>query len=94
MNIKKCDLALSQAVLFHLIEEKTFEDYMKCLFNSSSKYVLIYSSNQDTFQYDREKHRRFTKYVENSTRNWELIEVWKQDTPETSCMEGYLYKKR
>ena len=44
-NEKKGDLAISPDVIYHLLEDKIFETYMQNLFNSSNKYVCIYSSN-------------------------------------------------
>ena len=58
------DLALSLDVIYHLVEDDIFQSYMRVLFQSADKYVIIYSSN-----FDREisgthvKHRKFTDHV-------------------------------
>ena len=41
------DLTLSLDVIYHLIEDDVFHDYMSKLFDSSKKFVIIYSSNDD-----------------------------------------------
>ena len=41
INKKKADLSLSLDVIYHLIEDNIFNSYMKNLFTSSNKYVII-----------------------------------------------------
>ena len=71
------DLALSLDVLYHLVENDLFESYMRRLFDSSSRYVIIYSSNTDDNS-DRAgahvKHRQFSDWVATRLREWELIQ--------------------
>jgi len=40
-------LTISLDVIYHLVEDKIFEDYMNRLFDSAQAYVIIYSSNSD-----------------------------------------------
>ena len=44
-NTVKGDLSLSLDVIYHLIEDEVFNSYMKQLFDSSKKFVIIYSCN-------------------------------------------------
>lgn len=73
---EKGDLALSLDVIYHLIEDDTFENYMRILFGASNHYVIIYSSNLDDdtslFQ-SHVKHRKFTEWVKINYPQWELI---------------------
>lgn len=57
------DLVLSLDVIFHLIEDEVFEDYMKNLFNLSSKYVIIYSSNYNEIVASHVRCRKFTDWI-------------------------------
>lgn len=41
------DLTLSLDVIYHLIEDNVFFTYMDRLFDSSTKFVIIYSLNTD-----------------------------------------------
>ena len=72
------DLALSLDVLFHLTEDAVFEQYMRLLFAASTRFVIIYSSDQDE-QFEptsiHVRHRCFTRWVERELpREWKLIE--------------------
>ena len=40
---QKADLVLSLDVIYHLVEDEVYEKYMRQLFESSNKYVCIYS---------------------------------------------------
>jgi hypothetical protein len=72
-NIFLCDLAISIDVIFHIVEDSIFQYYMKHLFNSSRKFVIIYSSNRADQQIDAHvKNRCFTKWVDNNLSEWEL----------------------
>ena len=61
-------------MLYHLIEDSIFESYMKDLFNSSTKYVIIYSCNFDdnpNFS-NHVKPRIFTNWIEENISNFIL----------------------
>jgi len=95
------DLALSLDVIFHLIEDDIFEEYMERLFNASKRYVIIYSSNSDELNDKAKhvKHRKFTEWVEKNLTNWKLINVIKNKYPyngnykESSFSDFYIYEK-
>ena len=75
-NIEKGELTLSLDVIYHLIEDKVFDNYMATLFDSSNSYVIIYSSNSDGKLYETAphvKHRNFTKWVESNRPVWKLV---------------------
>lgn len=76
------DLALSLDVIYHLIEDEVFETYMKHLFQSAKRYVVIYSSDFDGTQRFHERDRKFTKWVEKNILNWQLRDVIKNKFPE------------
>lgn len=42
---KTAELSLSLDVIFHLVEDAVYEQYLRCLFAASEKFVIIYSSN-------------------------------------------------
>ncbi len=45
-NELKGELVLSCDVIYHLIEDSVYEEYMKNLFSMSKKYVIIYAKNK------------------------------------------------
>ena len=68
-------LTLSLDVIYHLIEDGVFHDYMKRLFDSSTEFVIIYSSNTDEqqrFQAAHMKHRKFSQWIDQNRPGWKL----------------------
>jgi SAM-dependent methyltransferase len=74
----KADLSLSLDVIFHLVEDHVFNDYMKHLFDSSTQHVVIYSSNTN-MNYDEQpkhvRHRQFTVWIDTNRPAWKLRKV-------------------
>jgi len=92
-SIFKADIALSLDVIYHLIEDNIFELYMKHLFSSADKFVIIYSDDIDTNQRYHEKHRQFSKWVETNLPYWKLIDKIKNRYPDESCANFFIYEK-
>jgi hypothetical protein len=95
------DLVLSLDVVFHLVEDVVFEAYMRRLFESAHRFVIIYSSNTDqewTGQHVR--HRMFTRWVEENEPDWYLHSTHKNSFPydpadpeQTSFSDFYVFAK-
>jgi SAM-dependent methyltransferase len=65
------DLALSLDVVYHLVEDSAFENYMHRLFDSAQRFVIIYSSNlNDATPTRHVRHRHFTSWVEQYKPQW------------------------
>lgn len=100
-NNIKGDLAISLDVIYHLIEDEVFDKYMKRLFESSHKYVCIYSSNFELQTARHVKNRKFTDWIEQNLKNsWKLIKIIKnkypyseEDADNTSSSDFYFYEK-
>ena len=95
------DLVLSFDVLYHLIEDKVFHQYMMNLVRSSSACVLIYSTNRESQKIDGHHvmDREFTIWMEDHAPQFELIEMIPnrypynpEDTENTSSADFWLYK--
>lgn len=95
-------LTLSIDVIFHLIEDDVFKNYMDRLFDSSERYVIIYSSNsEDTTENSalHVKHRKFTNWIEENRPSWSLIHLipnrfpFAGDVAEGSFADFYIYEK-
>lgn len=88
-QFKKADLALSLDVLYHLIEDEVYEDYLTNLF-SKTKYVLIYAQDFDGDVSLHCKSRKFTTYIKKTFPAFTHI-----DTIDGSHdkVKFYLYKK-
>lgn len=71
------ELALSLDVIFHLVEDNVFEEYMHRLFDASEKYVIIYSSDYEDnsiLNGAHVRHRKFTEWVNRNKPEWKLID--------------------
>lgn len=94
-------LSLSLDVIFHLVEDSIFENYMHNLFNFSDQYVIIYSSNINLRLSPYERHRNFTAWIDQNIADWELIEripnpfpYDKENPDETSRCDFYYYRRK
>jgi hypothetical protein len=89
----KFDLSLSLDVIYHLVDDNIYIKYMNYLFNSTNKFVIIYSTNWD----DKENngshvyHRKFTKYIDTNFKNAKLIYHEPNKYPSLSTAEFYVY---
>ncbi len=73
-DYENADLTLSLDVIFHLIEDDVFHDYMRRLFFSAKRYVIVYSSNHEAeHAATHVKHRRFTDWVQVYHANFKLV---------------------
>jgi hypothetical protein len=96
------DLSLSLDVIYHLIEDEIFENYMRRLFEASGRYVIIYSSNSDDnegYQGTHVRHRKLTKWIQNNLSRWKLIKhipnkyPYNGDYRTGSFADFYIYEK-
>lgn len=99
--MQKYQLSLSLDVIFHLLEDAVFEEYMNDLFDSSEKYVIIYSSNHEEYtRWPEFRHRKFMKYIQENIVGFSLVEfvpnkhphvIGEEDT--TTESDFYIFKK-
>ena len=93
------ELALSLDVIYHLIEDSVFNNYMERLFDSSERFVVIYSSNKkEKGKVPHIKHRKFSEWVEKNRSDWVLFSHIPNKYPEKIGLDGsfadfYFYKK-
>jgi hypothetical protein len=70
------DLSLSLDVIYHLIEDHVFNEYMSTLFDSAERFVIVFSSNTDETPEEfpaHVRHRKFSAWIEANRPDWELI---------------------
>jgi hypothetical protein len=70
----KAELAISLDVVYHLIEEHVYECYMKELFSSATRYVIIYAWDAESEKNYHVKHRKFSAWIEDHQQNFQLKE--------------------
>ena len=68
------DLGMSLDVLYHLVEEDVFIDYLDRLFAAASQFVLIYSSNHEDEQRFHVRSRDFRNTVDQRYSQWQIVE--------------------
>jgi trans-aconitate methyltransferase len=96
------ELSLSLDVIYHLVEDSVFFNYMERLFDSSTIFVVIYSSNTERpskLPAKHIKHRKFSKWIEQNKSEWNLIQHIPNKYPYTgddlkgSFSDFYVYEK-
>ena len=96
------DLTLSLDVVYHLVEDSIYHDYMNRLFDSSTRFVVVYSSNTGANaagQAAHVKHRHFTKWIDETKPGWKLVRKipnrypYNGDTKTGSFADFYIYEK-
>lgn len=100
-GIFSADLALSLDVIYHLVEDITFHTYMRRLFSSARRYVLIYSSDIDGLRYTQRhvRDRKFSDWIEQNEPDWQRRWTKKNSFPFTgsestgSLSDFYCYSR-
>jgi len=76
LAVLKAELALSLDVVYHLTEDQSFVRYMDRLFASASRFVIIYSSDDETIVSNAPhvRHRAVSEWISNHIVGWQLLE--------------------
>jgi hypothetical protein len=78
----KADLGLSLDVVYHLVEDSVFDTYMRRLFDSAARFVIVYSSNVDqAWAGSHVRHRQFTQWIDQNRPNWRQVSFLKNAYP-------------
>ena len=76
------ELALSLDVIYHLIEDDVFEDYMTRLFDSASHFVLVYASDHDERMPAKHvRHRAYSEWIAANRPDWQLAKTFDHPFP-------------
>jgi hypothetical protein len=96
------ELALSLDVIYHLIEDRIFELYVKHLFSAAQRFVIVYSSDTDVNPLCRAphiKHRRFSEWINRNLPEWKLVRKMPNKyrvegcNRKTPCADFFIYEK-
>ena len=89
LKVMQADLALSLDVIYHLVEDGIFHQYMRDLFASAMRYVIIYSSDhQQDLRNTHVRHRKFSDYVQQSCPEWRLMQRLENRYPQDKFNEA------
>jgi SAM-dependent methyltransferase len=96
-------LSLSLDVIFHLVEDDIFSDYIKMLFDAAEKYCIIYACDEYPLEQDAVHiyRRKFTDWIVSNIDGWRLMQVIYNDYPhdgtknprDFSFSNFYFYKR-
>jgi hypothetical protein len=97
----RAQLALSLDVIYHLVEDEVFETYMLQLFNTATKFVIIYASNvENNWPSPHVRHRQFTQWVELNRVDFKLLQkipnpypYSDKDPENTSFADFYIFAR-
>lgn len=100
-QLSSVECALSLDVIYHLVEDDVYENYMRKLFSSSRRHVVIYSHAFDEeYVGTHELGRDFRKWVSQHAPDWALVSIttnpypWDAKDPhDTSRADFYFYIK-
>lgn len=96
------ELTLSLDVIYHLVEDSVFTEHMHRLFDSSERFVIVYSSDTDKnpeYTASHVRHRNFSRWARENKPEWALVKhipnkyPFKGDTQSGSCADFYIYEK-
>lgn len=96
----RADLSLSLDVIYHLVEDGAYAEYMHRLFESALHFVIVYSSNWDERAAAHVRHRRFTDWVASNQPEFQLLSFdanpypFDPDDPDnTTFADFYVYER-
>lgn len=94
---EKADLSLSCDVIYHILNDREYNKYMARLFEHASRFVIIYSSNEDKdVKAPHIRHRRFSDWIDKHAKGWELIQKvenpFKDKGRNPSLCDHYIYE--
>ena len=71
--IENFDLSISIDVIYHITDDITYYHYMDTLFSSSSKYIIIYSTNNVDSVSENITHIKHREFLNDIPKNFSLI---------------------
>jgi hypothetical protein len=96
------ELSLSLDVVYHLVEDSVFEEYMRRLFATARRFVIVYSSDIDEVSVVKHvRQRKFTRWVGENEPDWHLVSTVKNaypfdaaDPDNTSFADFFVFARR
>ncbi|NRB56821.1 MAG: hypothetical protein HRU39_12720 [Salinicola sp.] len=97
------DATMSLDVIYHLVDDDLYHQYMKNLFMHARKLCIVYSANIEERTHDSHvRKRNFTDWVKTYANDWLLVETIPNKYPmipgsnpnETSFADFYIFRKQ
>lgn len=79
------DMAISLDVIYHLIENRIFDDYMTRLTHAARQYVLVYASDFDKVATGAAhvRHRTYSEWIAQNAPHFQPVRDWDHPFPLT-----------
>lgn len=97
---QKYALSLSLDVIFHLVEDSVFDQYMHDLFDHATQFVIVYASNYDrNMPFVHVRHRKYMRWCEENLDGWSLKSIilnpfpYESDESSESVSDFYVFEK-
>ena len=91
----QADLTLSLDVIFHLVEDEVYDNYLRNLFGISRRYVIVYSTDAEAAsKVPHVRHRTFTRSVEQRFPDFKVIDKRAAATGEGAAATTFVMFKR
>lgn len=88
------DLVLSLDVIYHLVEDATYQRYLREVFGAGGRHVIVYSSNDDRpAPVKHVRHRRFVDDVAREFPGYRLVGYQPNPHRELSFAEFHFYER-
>ena len=93
-NFLNADLTLSLDVLYHLVEDDVYWRYLRDLFSTSRRFVIIYSSDGEAKSaIPHVRHRPLTVDVARHCPEFRLLDRIANRYPEQSFCSFFIYER-
>lgn len=94
-DFMQADLTLSLDVMFHLVEDDVYDNYLRNLFGISRRYVIVYSSDEEVFtKLPHVRHRKFTRSVQQRFPDFNLIDKRANSQAEEQAAKNFFVFER
>lgn len=87
------ELALSLDVIFHLVEDDVFHRHIEHLFAAATRFVIIYSSDEDDDIAAHVRSRQFTPHVTATQPSWRLAANPANPHADRSMSRFFVYER-
>lgn len=96
------DLSMSLDVIYHLIEDEVYSQYMTTLFQASHRFVVIYSSDKEEKPVvtSHVRQRQFSSWIRQNQPDFALIKHIPNQYPydgnalDTSISDFYIFERK
>ncbi|HSZ71113.1 MAG TPA: methyltransferase domain-containing protein [Cytophagaceae bacterium] len=99
---RSVDMSMSLDVIYHLIEDDVYHQYMSALFQASHQFVVIYSSDKEEkpTNVSHVRQRQFSAWVKEYRPDFALVKHIPNQYPydgnavDTSISDFYIFQKK